>query len=188
MFKKYVHPSTAYKKSEKFTLSGGLLKPFTKDIITINSYVDAFLLSDAYYIFNRNTFNTIFAYKDVFTKILHENTDTIRKSGVLTNTDAFLCDCESDGRYLTRLTKVILAKGFDEIAEKKDEIPKVIEEFDLSLKTSSDGEIIYDTKESIPEILHLLLRHYVIDALTSNKMIAAAIQEYRAGSKGGNIS
>ena len=188
MFKKYIHPSTAYRKSQKFTLSGGLLKPFTKDIITINSYVDAFLLSDAYYILNRNTFNTMFAYKDVFSKILHDNTETIKKSGVLTNTETFLSDCESNGRYLARLTKVILAKGFDEVTEKKDEIPKVIEEFNLSLKTSEDGEIIYDNKESIPEILNLLLRHYVIDALTSNKMIAAAIQEYQAGSKGGSVN
>lgn len=188
LFKKYVQPSTAYKTSEKYIFSGGILKPFTDEIITINSYVDAMLLDETYYVFNRNIFNSIFAYKDVFAKILNDNTEMIRNSGLLTETDQFVSDCESDGRYLTRLTKVILAKGFDEVAKKKSEIPSVIKEFNLSLKTSMEGEIVYRGKEDIPELLNLLLRHYVIDALTSNKMIAAAIQEYQAGKRGGSDS
>lgn len=188
LFKKYVQPSTAYKTSEKYIFSGGILKPFTDEIITINSYVDAALLDETYYVFNRNTFNSIFAYKDVFAKILNDNTEMIRNSGLLTESDQFVSDCESDGRYLTRLTKVILAKGFDEVAKKKSEIPGVIKEFNLSLKTSMEGEIVYRGKEDIPELLNLLLRHYVIDALTSNKMIAAAIQEYQAGKRGGSDS
>lgn len=184
LFKKYVQPSSAYKTCQKYILSGGLLKPFTDEIITIHAVVDAILLGEVYYVFNRNTFNSIFAYKDVFARILNENADMIRKSGLLTEADQFLADCESDGRYLTRLTKVILAKGFDEVSKKKAEIPGVIKEFNLSLKASVDGEIVYRGKEDIPELLNLLLRHYVIDALTSNKMIAAAIQEYQAGTKG----
>lgn len=184
LFKKYVQPSSAYKTCQKYILSGGLLKPFTEEIITIHSIVDAILLDEVYYVFNRNTFNSMFAYKDVFARILNENADMIRKSGLLTEADQFMADCESDGRYLTRLTKVILAKGFDEVSKKKAEIPGVIKEFNLSLKASVDGEIIYRGKEDIPELLNLLLRHYVIDALTSNKMIAAAIQEYQAGAKG----
>lgn len=186
LFKKYVQPSTAYKTSQKYTLSGGLLKPFMDEIITINAYVDAFLIDDFYYIFNRNSFNSIFSYKDVFKKILDDNTEMIQESGLMTDSDQFLADCETDGRYLTRLTKAILAKGFEEVAKKKEEIPTVVKEFDLSLKISENGEIVYRGKEDIPELLNLLLRHYVIDALTSNKMIAAAIQEYQAGSKGGS--
>lgn len=188
LFKKYVQPSTAYKTSEKYIFSGGILKPFTDEIIIINSYVDALLFDETYYVFNRNTFNSIFAYKDVFAKILNDNTEMIRNSGLLTEADQFVSDCESDGRYLTRLTKVILAKGFDEVTKKKSEIPSVIKEFNLSLKTSMEGEIVYRGKEDIPELLNLLLRHYVIDALTSNKMIAAAIQEYQAGKRGGSDS
>lgn len=182
-FKKYIKQSSAYKKSHKYTLSGSVLKPFTEEIITINCSVDALLLEDMYYIFNRNSFNSIFAYKDVFAKILAENTPMIRESGLLTETEKFVSDCESDGRYLARLTKVILAKGFDEVSKKKADIPSVIKEFNLSLKASDEGEIIYRGKEDVPELLNLLLRHYVIDALTSNKMIASAIQEYQAGKK-----
>ncbi len=180
-FKKYAQPSTAYKTSQKYILSGGLLKQFTDEIITINSYVDAFLIDEDYYIFNRNAFNAIFNYKDIFKRILDDNCGMIRKSGLMTDSDQFVADCEADGRYLTRLTKAILAKGFEEVTKNKGDIPSVVKEFELSLKTSKNGEIVYRGKDDIPEILNLLLRHYVIDALTSNKMIAAAIQEYQAG-------
>ena len=99
----------------------------------------------------------------------------------MTDSDHFVAVCDADGRYLTRLTKAILAKGFEEVTKNKGDIPSVVKEFELSLKTSKNGEIVYRGKDDIPEILNLLLRHYVIDALTSNKMIAAAIQEYQAG-------
>ena len=185
ILKKYIQPSAAYKTSQKYIFSGGVLRPFTDEVITINSFVDAFLFDNYYYVFNRNAFNSMLSYKDVFAKILSDNKDMIRDCGLLSGSDEFVSDCESDGRYLTRLTKVILAKGFDEVAKKRGEVPSVIREFNLSLRTSADGEIVYRGKEDIPELLNLLLRHYVIDALTSNKMIAAAIQEYQAGAKGG---
>ena len=185
ILKKYIQPSAAYKTSQKYIFSGGVLRPFTDEVITINSFVDAFLFDNYYYVFNRNAFNSMLSYKDVFAKILSDNKDMIRDCGLLSGSDEFVSDCESDGRYLTRLTKVILAKGFDEVAKKRGEVPSVIREFNLSLRTSADGEIVYRGKEDIPGLLNLLLRHYVIDALTSNKMIAAAIQEYQAGAKGG---
>jgi len=185
LFKKYVQPTTAYKTTEKYILSGGVLRPFTDEVITISSLVDAFLLDDVYYVFNRNAFNSIFAYKDVFKKILEKNAQMIEDSGLMTETKQFVADCEADGRYLTRLTKAILAKGFEEVSKRKDGIKQIVKDFDLSLALADTGEIVYKGKEDIPEVLNLLLRHYVIDALTSNKMIAAAIQEYQAGNKGG---
>ncbi len=147
IFKKYTHQSTAYRTSQKYVLSGGLLKPFRDEIITINSSVDAFLLGDTYYVFNRNIFNSIFAYSDVFIKILHANSQMICDSGLLADPAQFVDDCESDGRYLKRLTKVILAKGFDEVAKKTAEVPNIINEFGLTLITSTEGVIIYRVKK-----------------------------------------
>ena len=108
----------------------------------------------------------------------------IEQSGLLTDLSKFVSDCEADGRYLTRLTKAILAKGFEEVSKRQEEVKKIAEDFDLSLDISDEGQIVYKGKEDIPEVLNLLLRHYVIDALTSNKMIASAIQEYEAGLRG----
>lgn len=186
LFKKYVQPTTAYKTTEKYILSGGVLKPFTDKVIVISSLVDSFLLDDIFYVFNRNAFNNIFIYKDIFKKIIEENKVIIESCGFMIETTQFMADCEADGRYLTRLTKVILAKGFEEVSKRKAEIKQVVKDFDLSLTLSDTGEVVYKGKEDIPEVLNLLLRHYVIDALTSNKMIAAAIQEYQTGNKGGH--
>ena len=90
LFKKYLQPTAAYKTSQKYILSGGLLKPFTDDVITINALVDAFLFNETYFVFNRNTFNSMFAYKDVFSKILNDNIKTIKDSGLLTETESFV--------------------------------------------------------------------------------------------------
>lgn len=188
LFKKYIQPTTAYKTTEKYIFSGGVLKPFTEKIITISNLVDAYLLDKTYYILNRNAFNAMFLYKDVYAKILEDNTELIRKSGLMADTAQFIADCKADGRYLTRLTKSILAKGFEEVPKRKGEIRKVVEDFGLSLSLSDSGEIVYRGKADIPEVLNLLLRHYVIDALTSNKMIAAAIHEYQAGTQGGGAA
>ena len=182
LFMKYIHPSKKYKKSVRYLLSGsGELKPFNNEIIVLSSVVDAMLFDDVYYVFNRNDFNSFFSYKDVFTRIIADNRDTIRNSGLLQESEQFLTDCEKDGRYLPRLTKAILAKSFEEVAKREKEIPRVVESFNLSLEISEKGKIVYRGKEDIPELLNLLLRHYVIDALTTNKMIAAAIQEYQIG-------
>lgn len=184
IFTKYVQPSTAYKTSLKYIFTGGVLKPFTDEVITLTSVVDAILLGGNYFVFNRNSFNSIFAYKDVYKKILDDNLEMIEQSGLLTDSSKFVSDCEADGRYLTRLTKAILAKGFEEVSKRQEEVKKIAEDFDLSLDISDEGQIVYKGKEDIPEVLNLLLRHYVIDALTSNKMIASAIQEYEAGLRG----
>ena len=179
LFQKYVQPSTAYKTSERFMFFGGQLKPYDGKIITLNYSVDAFLFEDTYYILNRNAFNSIFSYKDVFKRILEDNAETIHNSHLIQNIDLFIADCEADGRYLTRLTKAVLAKGFQKVTEKKANIEQVIQDFNLSLQVSDQDEIVYRNKEDVPEILNLLLRHFVRDALTSDKMIAAAIQDYQ---------
>lgn len=183
LFKKYVQPTAAYKTTQKYVLNGGILKPFTKNIITISYLVDAFLLDENYFVFNRNRFNSIFSYKDFFKRILQENCEMIENSGLMIETHQFISDCETDGRYLPRLTKIILANGFEEVSKKKKGIKKIVEDYNLSLELSESGEIIYKNKEDIPEILDLLLSHYVRDSLTSNKMIAKAIEKYQIGTK-----
>lgn len=183
LYAKYIQPNTAFRTSQKYIFSGGVLRPFVDEVITLSSAIDAVLLGEKYLVFNRNAFNSIFSYKDVYKKILEDNTPKIIDSGLLTNSDKFISDCEADGRYLTRLTKAILAKGFEEVTAKRTQVKQIAEDYNLSLDISENGEIIYKGKEDIPEVLNLLLRHYVIDALTSNKMIASAIQEYEAGMK-----
>lgn len=178
-FASYVHPTSKFKKASKFTLNGKKAIPFKKDILTVNSAVDAILYDDNYYIFNRKNFNSIFNFKDIFYKIINENKEIMKESNLLADTDRFLKDCMEDGRYLPRLTKVILAKGFETVNSNKAKLKKMKLQYKLSFELTNDGKITYNDKNEITDILNLLLEHFVVSALTGKKMLAKAIEKYK---------
>lgn len=177
-FQKYVHPTSKYKKTLKYTLNGREAVPFKKDIITLNPIVDAILYEKHYYIFNRKNFNTIFNFKDVFYKIINENKESIKESKLFVKADDFIEDCIQDGRFLPRLTKVILAKGFDTVNSNKKKLPALKEQYNLSFQLTKDGKIAYNDKKQITDIINVLLDHFVISALTDKRMLAKAIEKY----------
>lgn len=178
LFEKYIHFTSKYKNSTKFTLNGNQAAPFKKDIITINPYIDAILLEDNYYILNRNNFNTIFNFKDVFYKIINENKNLIEKANLFVESNSFIEDCVQDGRYLPRLAKVILSSGFEEVKKNKSKLPKLKKLYNLKFTLNKNNEIEYNDKKEISDIINVLLDHFVISALTDKKMIAKAIEKY----------
>lgn len=179
ILKKYVHPTTKYKRSFKFTLNGKEVAPFTKELLTINHIVDAILYKDNYYILNRKNFNTIFNFKDLFYKIIEDNKQVIEQSNLFYESSQFIQDCSDDGRHLPRLTKVILAKGFENVTNHKEKLPNLKSQYKLSFELTEDNKIKYGNKKEIKDILDVLLDHFVISALTNNKMIAKAIEKYK---------
>ncbi|MGX7108681.1 Kiwa anti-phage protein KwaB-like domain-containing protein [Facklamia miroungae] len=188
IFTKYVKIGRNFKNSYKFTFNGEKLVPFKKTLFAIPSVPDAILLSGSdksnpamgkYYIFNRNNFNTIFGYTDAFNEIIENNKNKIRDYNIISFSDDFLEECKKDGRYRPRITKIILGKGFEEYEKVKSNSKNVVKDFKLSIDFTDDGQIEYKSKKDIPEILNLLQRHCVIDALSSEKMLAAAIDKYR---------
>lgn len=177
-FQKYVHPTSKYKRTYKFTLHGKEAVPIKKDIITFNPIVDAVLVDDKFYILDRKSFNTIFNFKDVFYKIISENTQEIKDSGLFVSTDLFLKECSEDGRHLPRLIKVILSKGFETVKENKDKLKDLKNKYNLSFELTDDHKIKYNDKKDIPDILKVLLNYFVKSALTDKSMIAKAIEKY----------
>lgn len=178
LFEKYVHPTSKYKTASKFTLNGKKAVLFKEEILTVNPIVDAICYDDNYYILNRKNFNSIFNFKDVFHKIISENEDNIKKSNLFVEADTFIKDCLEDGRYLPRLTKVILAKGFDSVISNKDKLPSLKEQYKLSFGITNDGKITYNNKKEISDIINVLLDHFVVSALTEKRMLAKAIEKY----------
>lgn len=179
LFEKYIHPTSKFRNASKFTLIGRDIKPFNKEIITLHSVIDAVLYEDTYYVFNRNNFNSIFNYKDLFYKVIEENKEMIKQAEFISNADEFIDDCMNNGRHLPRLTKVILAKGFENILEHKSKLSELKEAFGLKIELNHDGTIEYNGKEHINDILNVLLDHFVVSALTDRKMLAKAIEEYK---------
>lgn len=169
IFKKYVHPTSRYKSTLKYTLHGKKASPFKKDVLTINSLVDAILYEENYYILNRKNFNTIFNFKDFFYKIIEDNKSMIKESNLFEESSEFIKDCTVDGRHLPRLTKVILAKGFEMVTENRIKLVELKAQYRLSFQLTDDNRIRYSNKKEIPDIIDVLLDHFVISALTDKK-------------------
>ncbi|MFA6809076.1 MAG: Kiwa anti-phage protein KwaB-like domain-containing protein [Eubacteriales bacterium] len=178
LFKKYHQPAATFKESYKYTFCGKTMEEVTNPILSFNSQVDAFLYEDTYYVINRNSFNSIFEFKDLFIKVVDENTEKIEKMEILQNAKEFIDECKSDGRYLPRLTKAILANRFETCKENMGKISSIIKTRNLSIKLTEDKKIEYVGKQGIKEIIDLLLEHYVISELTDEKLIAVAIEKY----------
>ncbi|MBS5886681.1 Kiwa anti-phage protein KwaB-like domain-containing protein [Clostridium sp.] len=179
MVKKYVHPTTKYKSTFKFTLNGKEVSPFKKDILTINYTVDSIMYNNYHYILNRNNFNSIFKFKDFFYKIIEENKEVIKKSNLFCECEQFINDCMEDGRHLPRLTKVILGNGFEGVIKNRDRLPELKSDYKLSFNLTNDNRIEYNNKSQIKDILDILLNHFVVSALTDDRMIAKAIEKYK---------
>lgn len=177
-YQRYVHPTSKYKRTYKFTLNGKEAIAIKKDIITLNPIVDAILLEDKFYILNRKSFNTIFSFKDVFHKIISDSSQDIKDTGLFVSSDLFLKECSDDGRYLPRLTKVILSKGFETVKENKHKLKELKNKYNLSFELTDDNKINYSDKKDIPDILKVLLNYFVKSALTDKEMIAKAIEKY----------
>gem|GEM_PF-982896 len=177
IFKKHLRLSSKYKNSLKGTFNGKEYKPFNKNILIIGDNVDAILIDDYYYITNRNNFNSMLNFKDIYHKIIIENSKDIIESKLLNNARQFVEDCQGDGRYLQRLTKAILADGFKNVKQYHVNLPGLIKKHKLKLSLNRNKEIVYD-KSNINEVLNLLLQHYVTSDLTQKSMIAKAIESY----------
>lgn len=172
LFSRYIHPGKALKNTYKYTLNSKKPKLIKDDILTISSYVDAFLYDGSYFIFNEPNFRKIFKFDEAYKKLVDLNKEKIKY--IFTKETSFIEDCIKDGRYLPRLAKLLnsdILKNID-----KDKVKHVISFHKLQLNTDSSGLIEYENKSNIPLILNLFLDHYVITSLTQEKKVAKAFE------------
>lgn len=130
-----------------------------------------------FYITNRDNFNTMLNFKDVYYKIVDDNAEQIKQAELFDNAEEFIADCRNNGRYVTRLTKAILVESFKNVKDNKNKLQDIKKDYKLNLEFTDDGKIVYN-KEHVNEILNLLLEHYVTSALTDKRMLAKAIEKY----------
>ena len=177
ILKKHLKYPTKLKGAKSFIINGSEAKVFDARLLIIGSNVDAFGVDNYFYILNRNNFNTIMNFKDLYYKVVDENINAIVESELFDKPEEFIEECRNNGRYVTRLTKAILAEGFKNVKENKDKLKKIKTGFKLKLNFTENGKIIYQ-KEYVDEILNLLLEHYVKSELTEKRMLALAIEKY----------
>lgn len=179
LFKKHLKSPAKYSRAMSFTLNGSkTAKLFNKRLLVISSEIDAFCNDGYYYVFNRNSFNSMLIFKDFYNKIVDDNMKNITDSGLFDKPEEFIDECKNNGRYITKLTKAILADGFKNVKTHKDKLEELKKNYGLDIKLTNEGKIVYE-KSTVDEVLNILLDHYVTSALTSRKMLALAIEKYK---------
>lgn len=177
ILKKHIKSPAKFKGTRSFLFNGKQAKAFNKPLLIIGSNVEAFNVGKYFYITNRDNFNSMLKFKDVYYKIVDDNIEEIKQAELFDNTKNFIEDCRNNGRYVTRLTKAILAEGFKNVKKNKEKLHDIKKNYKLNLEFTDDGKIVYK-KENVNEILNLLLEHYVTSALTEKRMLAKAIEKY----------
>ena len=177
MLKKHLKSPAKFKGTKRFVFNGREALAFDKPLLVIGSNVEAFHVAGYFYITNRDNFNTMLNFKDVYYKIVDDNVEQIKRAELFDNADDFIADCRNNGRYVTRLTKAILVESFKNVKDNKNKLQDIKKDYKLNLEFTNDGKIVYN-KEHVNEILNLLLEHYVTSALTDKRMLAKAIEKY----------
>ena len=176
-YKQHYKSPAKFKNTRSYTFNGKEAKAFGKELLIISSNVDALCMGDFFYIVNRDHFNTMLDFKDVYQRIVDSNEEQIIECDVFENPEQFIVDCKENGRHVVRLTKAILAEGFKNLEINKTKLPEILSNHKLNLQLGTEGKIVYN-KDHTGEILNLLLEHYVTSDLTDRRMVAKAIEKY----------
>lgn len=177
ILKKHLKSPAKFKGTKRFVFNGKEAVSFDKSVLIIGSNVEAFHIAGYFYITNRDNFNSMLNFKDVYVKIVDDNAEEIKRAELFDHADDFIADCRNNGRYVTRLTKAILVESFKNVKKNKNKLQDIKRDYKLNLEFTADGKIVYN-KEHVNEILNLLLEHYVTSALTDKRMLAKAIEKY----------
>ena len=175
IIKKFNKPQTVLRQAMRLVWLGNRMKKVKQDVIYLDNQVDAFEYDGNFFILNRDKFNSIFKFKDMYCKLIDNTSDFIIETGFIDKPEDFMNKCKMNGHYVKKISKAILKKGFENIKNNKDKVKEVIENHRLGINVNENGMIIYE-EEKTEEILNLLLDHYVIRELSDKRAIARALE------------
>ena len=173
--KKFYKPATAFRQAMKYAWLGDKMKKVEEDIIYLDEQVDAFEYDGKFFIINRDKFNSIFKFRDMYCKFIDDNTDIITNTNIIDSPEIFIDKCKNNGHYIKKIAKIILKKGFENLEKNKHKVKDVIEKHNLGIQIDSDNRIIF-SEDKIEGILNLLLDHYVISELSDKRAVAKALE------------
>lgn len=96
IIKKFNKPRTVLQQAMKLGWLGDKMKRIYDDIIYLDNQVDAFEYDGQFYVFNRNNFNTIFKFKDMYCKLIDKSSEFIAESDFINDPDAFIEKCKEN--------------------------------------------------------------------------------------------
>ena len=151
------------------------LNEITDTIFGIDGCVDFIIKDDKeIYIFNHVSLERIFKLNDKYFENARTVLQTLKELDVIENFENFEEDCLHDIRYQKRLTKVLgKIDNISDVFNNFDNIQKVIDEFDLDIEVKMNGmaQIVYEGKEQLNDILHIINDAYYKSIINNRKGI-----------------
>lgn len=132
------------------------------DFFSIDTDIDILIFGGEALIINRFALQTIFKLNDYFIERATEALNRLRAENVLANFDEFNNDCLNDKLAARRMTKIVNTEGrLTGFIENVDQLPVVIEQFDLEIELNDENKIVYNgSKEARSQILFCISDAY----------------------------
>lgn len=99
IFKKFIKPQNALRKSMKVKLLGEKMKRVKEDILYLDGLVSCFEYNGKFYIFDRNHFNSLFKFREMYCKLVDDNSNEICKSEFIDDPEAFIEKCKNNRTF-----------------------------------------------------------------------------------------
>jgi len=166
------------RKHDLMSIEDDSLTARLDDALHLSYQTDVIVHGDMAIVFNRPSFEFIFSYRDALLDFIDKNSTQLVDSGVIANGNDFVQACKGNTKRMQKLKLFLLERRVDDLVAHRSNIKSVIQDFGLHVE-ASDSEIRYDPNggsEQLDDILRLINRLCVTDALTNAKMFAAEIE------------
>ena len=99
IFKKFIKPQNALRKSMKVKMLGEKMKRVKEDILYLDSLVSCFEYNGKFYIFDRNHFNSLFKFREMYCRLIDNNSSEICETEFIDDPEAFIEKCKNNRTF-----------------------------------------------------------------------------------------
>jgi len=177
LFRKYQKVS-GYKSKKQFAFKQGTLEVIEqKESLFLDFKADAIEIDGKMYVINRYYFHLLFAFQSAYKEYVENALDDLNNLKIIDNFDDFSKRCLSSNNLTKKLVKIIQEDRLKWLKENITKIPSVIEAYNLKVEIVDDK--INFTKKScnISDVMKLIMRCCVSDAVDGTKMFANTTKE-----------
>lgn len=99
VLKKFIKPQTTLRQAMKLKILGNKMQRVNEDILYLDNSVASFEYNGKFYIFDRNHFNSLFKFKDMYCKLIDNNSEKISECEFIDNPEAFIEKCKNNRSF-----------------------------------------------------------------------------------------
>ncbi len=105
IFKKFIKPQNTLRKSMKFKLLGEKMKRVKEDILYLDGLVSCFEYNGKFYIFDRNHFNSLFKFREMYCRLIDDNSSEICECEFIDDPKTFIEKCKNNRTFCKKNIK-----------------------------------------------------------------------------------